>query len=176
MWRRTRDPQAQGQNEMILAADAGRLREWKKWLARAAQQPDFVWEATPVCGIWQVQFTVHNFAPALQKVVLEQQRPDGTWREVHARFAIEFRARAAQPRTSIRREFSAPVDSAALPLRVTVRGIGQVAISARRAHGWRAHAPAAKLEWTAQENFSVNPRRSEVSPRSRGRTTRENCG
>lgn len=129
MWRRTRDPQAHGHNEMILAADEARLAEWREWLIRAAAEPDLVWKTTPLCGAWQLQFTVHNVAPALQKVVVEQQQPNGDWRDLHARFTVEFRARAAQPRTKLRREFSTPIEDPSLPLRIAVRGLGQVVIS-----------------------------------------------
>ena len=72
---------------------------------------------------------VHNFAPAVQQVVVEQQADDGAWRELAARFTIEFRAAAARPRTKIKREFTVPVDSRDAKLRIAVRGIGQVAIS-----------------------------------------------
>jgi hypothetical protein len=101
---------------------------------------------------------VHNVAPAVQKVVAEQRQPDGTWRELAARFTIEFRAKAARPATKLKREFIAPLDDPAAPLRLAVRGVGQVAIShvqltdgvtVRRAPGYRTRqtlgepAPAA---------------------------------
>ena len=129
MWVRTRDPQARGQNEAVLDADETRLAAWRAWLKRAAREPALVWQATPVCGVWQLQFMVHNFAPAVQKVVVEQQQPDGSWRELGSRFTLEFRALAARPRTKLKREFTVPVDSPAARLRIAVRGVGQVAIS-----------------------------------------------
>lgn len=129
MWTRTRDPQARGQNDVALDADENRLAAWRQWLKRAARQPDLAWQATPVCGAWQLQFMVHNFAPAVQKVVVEQQEPDGSWRELANRFTIEFRAQAARPRTKLKREFTVPVDSPDAKLRIAVRGVGQVAIS-----------------------------------------------
>jgi len=129
MWARTRDPQARGQNETLLEADARRLTGWREWLKTASRQPDLMWQATPVCGAWQLQFMVHNFAPAVQKVVVEQQETDGTWRDLAGRFTIEFRAQAARPRTKLKREFTVPVDSPCAKLRIAVRGIGQVAIS-----------------------------------------------
>ena len=97
MWKRTRDPKARGQNEAILAADDARLRTWRSWLTQARRRPEIIDGATPVCGRWQLRLIVRNFAPALQKVVVEQARPDGTWKELGARFTIEFRAAAAQP-------------------------------------------------------------------------------
>jgi hypothetical protein len=87
-------------------------------------------EASPVAGSWQLQFWVRNFAPAVQKVVVEELQGDGSWQEIALRYTIEFRATAARPRASIRREFTVPVASAAPgTLRIAVRGVGQVAIS-----------------------------------------------
>jgi hypothetical protein len=73
-------------------------------------------------------FNVLNFAPALQKVVVEQQQPDRTWRELHARYTIEFHAEAATPRTNISRPFSTPINDPTAPLRLAIRGLGEVAI------------------------------------------------
>jgi hypothetical protein len=42
---------------------------------------------------------------------------------------IEFRAGAARPRASIRREFSVPVEDPGQPLRIAVRGVGRVSVS-----------------------------------------------
>jgi hypothetical protein len=109
MWNRSRDPRKRGPNELMLGRDADRLREWRWWLKRAGRNLDIIWQATPVGGAWQLQFTLHNFAPALQKVVVEQRQPDGTWVTLHGLPLIEFRAFAARPRTRIRREFSVPV-------------------------------------------------------------------
>jgi hypothetical protein len=128
MWLRTRDPKIRGQNEQILDADLTRLRAWRDWLRFLRRAPTLARESTPVCGRWQLIFTVVNFAPALQKIVAEQQQPDRTWRELHARYTIEFRAEAAHPRTDIARPFSTPIDDAARPLRLAIRGLGEVAI------------------------------------------------
>lgn len=128
MWRRTRDPRATPPNELVLTLDAARLREWRRWLARARVRPAHALDASPFCGRWQLSLTVRNFAPALQKVIVEQQQGDGTWRELGGRFAIEFRAAAARPRANIRREFSVPVDDPAAPLRVAVRGLGRLGL------------------------------------------------
>jgi hypothetical protein len=129
MWSRTRDRRTSGQNEAGLQADARRLAEWQGWLKLAMRQPLLAWQATPLCGAWQLVFTVHNFAPAVQKVVVEQQSADGTWQELAGRFTIEFRAQAARPRTKLKREFTVPVDAPDANLRIAVRGIGQVGIS-----------------------------------------------
>jgi hypothetical protein len=102
----------------MLERDARRLRSWQEWLGRVERNPDLVWEATPVCGAWQLQFTVHNFAPALQKVVVEQQQRDGSWLLVYELHLVEFRAFAARPRTRIKREFSVPIAEHFPPLLV----------------------------------------------------------
>lgn len=129
MWAHTRDPRACGQNEAMLDADAVRLATWLDWLKRAAKNRALLGQATPVCGAWQLRFMVHNFAPALQKVIVEQQEPDGTWRELASWFTGEFRALAARPRSRLKREFTVPVDSPDARLRIAVRGVGMVAIS-----------------------------------------------
>ena len=129
MWRRTRDPAMRGPNELMLATDERRLAEWRAWLRRAARQPELAWATTPLCGAWQLQFWVHNFAPALQQVVVEQQPADSSWRELAARFTIEFRAAAARPQSKLKREFTVPVDTRNARLRLAVRGIGRVAVS-----------------------------------------------
>lgn len=126
MWLRTREPDVRGQNEQILDADTQRLATWREWLRSARRTPNLVLETTPVCGRWQLTFTVLNFAPALQKIIVEQQSPDDTWRELHARHTIEFRAEAAAPRAKISRPFSVPIDDPAAPLRIALRGLGQV--------------------------------------------------
>jgi hypothetical protein len=129
MWARTRDRLVKGQNETILEADARRLAAWRDWLRKALRSPALVLEATPVCGRWQLQFMVHNFAPAGQKVSVEQLDADGTWRVLASRPTIEFRALAARPASKLKREFTVPVDSASAKLRILVGGVGQVAIS-----------------------------------------------
>ena len=129
MWTRTRNPLVQGQNEVLLDADAKRLIAWRAWLKGAMKAPALCMQATPVCGAWQLQFMVHNIAPAVQKVVVEQQAPDGSWHELASRYTIEFRAYAARPRTKLKHEFTVPLASPQTPLRLQVGGIGQVEIS-----------------------------------------------
>jgi hypothetical protein len=129
MWVRTRSPQLCGPNEEMLHADAHRLRVWREWLKAAGRNPAIIIEGTPVCGAWQLQFMVHNLAPAGQKIAVEQLGPDGLWRELASRFTMEFRAQTARPRSKCKREFTVPVDSPTAKLRLAVRGIGQVAIS-----------------------------------------------
>ncbi len=129
MWALTRDRQARGQNDAILEADVKRLAEWRSWLKQAAKKPEMLTQGTPVCGAWQLQFMVHNFAPAVQKVVVEQQQPDGTWHEIASRYTIEFRAYAARPSSKLKRELTAPVATSKQNLRLRMTGTGQVALS-----------------------------------------------
>jgi len=129
MWIRTRDPQASGPNQSMLEADETRLADWRAWLRQAKSQPEMALARTPVCGAWQLQFWVHNLAPAVQKVIVEEQKPDGTWHELAGCFTIEFRAFAARPQTRIRRELTVPVDRPDAVLRIAVRGIGRVEVS-----------------------------------------------
>lgn len=141
MWRRSRDPRTRGPNERMLACDVARLRSWRKWLERIEAHPALAWRASPVCGAWQLQFTLHHFAPALQEVVIEQRGEDGIWRRLHAFHIVEFRAYAARPKTDLRREYSVALDlppatagsgmqprSRLVRLRFFVRGAGQVAL------------------------------------------------
>jgi len=129
MWARTRDSQTSGPNEQILNADAHRLSEWRHWLGQATKRPEMIMGPSPLCGAWQLQFIVHNFAPAVQKVIVEQRASDGSWQELASRFTIEFRAQAARPNARIKREFIVPLNSPAQSLRIALRGVGQVSIS-----------------------------------------------
>lgn len=129
MWKRTRDPQVDGQNDRLLAADAQRVKDCQAWLGRALRRPAVVDASTPVCGAWQLQFMVHNFTPAVAKVVVEQQTAGGSWQEIAGRYTIEFRALAARPETRLKREFTVPVSSPQTPIRLLVQGVGQVGIS-----------------------------------------------
>jgi hypothetical protein len=129
LWRLTRDPGVSGPNEKIVQEDAARLRDLRHWLQRCAAKPALLSTASPVCGAWQLIFDVILSEPALQRVVVEARGPDGEWRLLHGRMTIEFRAGAARPRASIRREFSVPVEDPGQPLRIAVRGVGRVSVS-----------------------------------------------
>ncbi len=125
----SRETTASGANETLLNSDFHRLTELKTWLKSVGQQPDIIWAGTPVCGAWQLRFMVHNFAPAVQKIVVEQSDDQGIWRELISRFTIEFRSNAARTRAKIKREFTVPVASPETKLRIVARGVGQVGIS-----------------------------------------------
>jgi hypothetical protein len=147
LWRLTRDARVRGPNELMVEQDCVRLRGFRRWIARCAANPSGLAAASQVCGAWLLRFDVLLLEPALQKVVVERRGPGGAWTVLHARTMIEFRAAAARPRTSIRREFSVPVDGPHAALRIAVRGIGRVAIArveltdgatSLAARGWRA--------------------------------------
>ena len=129
MWRQTRDPQQTGPNERILELDAQRLQHWRRWLTRCSRRPEAANAGSPVAAAWRVELTVINFAPAVQRVSIEQLGTDGSWRELHGRFTIEFRTPAARPQANLRREFVAPLEDPSRALRIVVRGIGEVALS-----------------------------------------------
>lgn len=129
MWNGSRNRRSRGQNLLILEADHQRLISWIAWLKLVRKDPRVVEGGSPVTGAWQLQFSVHIFAPALQKVVVEEQSANGDWQTIGTRFTIEFRAEAARPRTRIRREMAVPVTRPDATFRIAVRGLGQVIIS-----------------------------------------------
>ncbi len=128
LWRLTRDPRRTGPNERILEEDAARLRALRRWLRGCAARPQLLRAESLLLGPWQLNFDVLLSAPALQQVLVERRAGDGAWQAIQARMTIEFRARAARPRTSLRREFSTPVPGPDSELRIAVRGLGRVGI------------------------------------------------
>jgi len=120
MWRLTRDRRIRGANERIIAQDARRHAAWLRGKRVFG-------------GDWQLCYAVHNFAPCLQLVAVEQQQTDGTWKTLQTCHTIEFQTRAAQPRGAVVREHAAPVEWDGKPdnplhLRFTLRGLGAVKI------------------------------------------------
>jgi hypothetical protein len=117
-------------NAALLAADATRLRALRAWVRAVARRPRHAFRPNPVAARWTLRFTVHHFAPCHQKLVVEQQQPDATWRELHARVLIEFRAAAARPHAPhLRFEFAVPIDDPDAPLRIAARCLGPFAVS-----------------------------------------------
>jgi hypothetical protein len=120
MWSRTRDPQTTGPNEQMIEGDLARLAAWRR--------------GEPVFGPpWQLCYDVHNVAPAVQLVGVEQQVADGSWQVVQSCHTIEFQSRAASPRGAIVREHAAPVAWDGAPdrrpvLRLFLRGAGEVRV------------------------------------------------
>ena len=151
MWRRTRKPEWASQNAAQLYQDTQRLAAWIDWLKLARSDPTLIHGPTPVCGRWQLQLWVHNLEPCAQRVGVEQQQPDGSWRELVSRPTQEFRTQAARATSRLKREFNVPIDDAALPLRLTLRGVGRVSLSQVQLHNgvetWRAK------DWTLLRSF-----------------------
>jgi hypothetical protein len=124
-------------NSALLAADTARLRALRTFIRAASRRPAAILRASPVCGRWTLRFTLQHFAPAHQKVVIEQLLPNPAapsappaWRELHSRVLIEFRAAAARPHTPhLRFEFAVPVEHPDAPLRIASRCLGQFAVS-----------------------------------------------
>ncbi|MDE3084737.1 MAG: family 20 glycosylhydrolase, partial [Verrucomicrobiota bacterium] len=92
MWRRSRDSRRSGPNAEMLARDKLWLNKWRAWLRRAEKNIRVLNATTPVCGAWQLQFELLNLAPALQKVIIEQQQADGAWHPLHGIFTVEFKS------------------------------------------------------------------------------------
>jgi len=155
MWLRTRQRHLSNANAVILTNDATRLRKWLRWLKRCQRSPQSVHEPSVMLGKWQLQLVIHNFAPALQKIVIEHHQSDGSWLELGSRFTLEFSSRAAAPKARFRRELSVSVNSInnEIPtVRIGVRGVGQVRISGvELRNGLVVRHP---------KNWSVNERRT----------------
>jgi hypothetical protein len=167
LWQLTRDRRVAGPNERIVIMDAVRLRALQRWIRASVATPRHLATPSPVCGAWQLRCDLILNEPALQRIVVECRGPDGAWRTLHARTLIEFRAEAARPHLSLRRELSVPVPGPATALRIAVRGLGRVGISqveltdgvqVKQALGWSAKQPRfigrpaprtgfPKLEW-----------------------------
>ena len=150
LWLLTRDRRVAGPNERIANMDLVRLRALKRWIRGCMEAPRRLLTPSPVCGAWQLRFDVVVREPALQRVVVESRGPDGAWHVLHARTLIEFRAEAARPHAALRREMSVPVPGPETPLRIAVRGLGQVGIAqveltdgfrVRLSRGWKARRP-----------------------------------
>ncbi|MBT5903861.1 MAG: family 20 glycosylhydrolase [Opitutaceae bacterium] len=155
-------------NHRIIDADQQKLKAWKRWLSAVVRNPEKLLEASPIAGRWQLCLTVHATRPAANAVVIQQQNESGEWIDLRQRHTIEFRSLSAQPRSQIKRPWSVPIAYVELPLRIALRGVGEVAISqvkltdglvTRSNRSWRiatrkrlgTTAPACgwlNLEWT----------------------------
>jgi hypothetical protein len=83
-----------------------------------------------------------NFAPTLQRVAVEVKTQEGTWKEIHGRYTIEFQNMAAKPRSDLRRIFSAPIEDPTMPGRIALRGLGWVRIESIELTNGLAHLEA----------------------------------
>lgn len=140
MWTLTRDRRVHGTNTRILAADTVRLAKWKQ--GGAVFGPP-----------WQFCYAVLNHRPCLQQVAVEQQRPDGSWRQLQACHTIEFQTQAAQPNGTFLREHAAPVswdgDWLNPPkLRLILRGVGEVRIRTPELRRGKTILPAMPRSFT----------------------------
>ena len=129
MWRGTRSTRLVNPNLDILRADRERLRSWCRWLRRIHRAPALVFTASPVAGSVMVCAWVHTIEPSLQQLVIQIQNADGCWTDLHQRYLIEFRARAARPRCHIRHALSVPLPDDNAVLRFALRGPGTCELS-----------------------------------------------
>jgi hypothetical protein len=132
MWTASRPANTfpQSPNARLLDSDSAQLVALRSWLEACCKQLTHVVHASPVCGRWTLRFTLHHFAPAHQKVVIEQHSPDDSWRELLSWVLIEFRGQAAQVNTpKLRFEFACPVENPDAPLRIASRCLGEFAVS-----------------------------------------------
>ena len=129
MWAGSRRANQTNPNLINLRADRTRLRTWRKWLLRARRNPVHLSEPSPIAGRWQLNLLVHNVRPGAQLLVVQRRNAEGLWEDVRSRHTIEFRTTAARRRSQIKREWSVPLENPDDPLRIVLRGIGEVAIS-----------------------------------------------
>jgi hypothetical protein len=129
LWRYTRQAKPAGPNHEILKADLTKLRAWTRWLDAACSEHRRVNMASPVLGAWQLSMVVHATHPNANLIVVQQQQASGIWEDVRQRHTIEFRSIAARRRSQIKRGWSVPIDHPHRPLRLALRGLGQIAIS-----------------------------------------------
>ncbi len=153
MWGRTRQPQLPNQNLALLAQDRARLKAWRNWLRSARRNPSHVLSSSVFAGRWNLQLTVHNVRPAVQRVVVQQQAENGIWGDLGGRFTIEFRTKAARPQSRLVREWSVPVEDPHRPLRISVRGVGEVKLSHVQLTDGRTTLP--NLTWPVRRHQSL---------------------
>lgn len=129
LWRLTRETRSAGANHTIIKEDGLKFRAWKQWLRKVRGNPAHLMQPSPMAGTWQLNFKVHATRPTANLVVVQQQNADGTWRDVRQRHTIEFRSIAAVPKSTLKRPWSVPLNDHLAPLRIALRGVGEVAIS-----------------------------------------------
>ncbi len=129
LWQLTRRQKPAGPNHKILQQDRQKLTAWQRWLERALRSPARLHTPSPILGGWQLSLTVHATRPNANIVVVQQQNADGNWVDLRQRHTIEFRSNAARRCSPLKRDWSLPIEDPKLPLRITLRGLGEVAIS-----------------------------------------------
>ncbi|GAB5559461.1 MAG: hypothetical protein SynsKO_11080 [Synoicihabitans sp.] len=129
LWKLTRNANSTGPNHEIIRQDRQRLTAWKRWLTQALRNPAKVNCNSPLVGVWQLELTVHATRPNANAVVVQQQDATGEWRDLRQRHTIEFRSAVARRRSIFKRGWSVPISNPDLPLRLALRGVGEVTIS-----------------------------------------------
>jgi len=129
LWAQTRHPGETSANEKIVQADEIKLQAWRAWLAAVRDDPTRIGSASPIVGEWQLRLTVHSVRPNANMVVIQQQHPPDEWCDLRHRHTIEFRSRAARRQSRLKRAWSVPLADPHLPLRIALRGLGEVEIS-----------------------------------------------
>ncbi len=129
MWELTRKTTQISANATILERDRVKLDAWLSWLESSDCNPAHIMTASPMVGTWQLLLTIHATRPNANLVVIQQQDKQGEWHDVRQRHTIEFRSVAARRRSRIKRAWSVPIEDPGLPVRIAVRGKGEVAVS-----------------------------------------------
>lgn len=130
MWQLTRSARSPSPYTAQFTRDRQQLKRWQQWLTKCGQHPSHVLTAIPVSGQWQLTYEIWNFAPAVQKITLEQRIRD-QWIPLKSCHTIEFLSEGADQKSSIKRHLSAPLAAPIGPnqlpaLRVTISGTGQI--------------------------------------------------
>ncbi|MCP5528939.1 MAG: family 20 glycosylhydrolase [Opitutaceae bacterium] len=131
MWLTSRQPNSTAPNLVLLDRDQLQLEMWSAWLRQCLINSEHVMTANTVVAGWLLSFSVWNFAPAVQRIVIEQ-RIGHAWQPVKSCHTIEFQSRGAAPQSSLRHLYAAPVSGSTEhppSLRLVIGGVGRVRIS-----------------------------------------------
>lgn len=134
MWRTTRHAKSASPNLLLLEHDQLQLQMWLTWLRQSLLKPEQVMTANALVADWLLSFTVWNFAPAVQRVVVEQKAAD-EWQVVKSCHTIEFTSRGASPRSVSKHVYAAPISGSTdhpPAMRLVIRGVGRVRLSKLR--------------------------------------------
>lgn len=131
MWRLTRHAKATPPNLELMNRDRIQLASWTDWLRDCLDQPAHVLSTNVVVAENLLSFTVWNFAPAVQRIVIEQATGD-SWQVVKSCHTIEFMSSGASARSSLKHIYAAPISGSIdkpPSLRIAIGGVGRVRIS-----------------------------------------------
>lgn len=129
IWNLSRTPNQSSPNAQQLKQDEENLQKWRLWLEEVSRNLPHLLTASPFGGKWQFYCIVHTVRPALQQIIIQLQEEDGNWRDLHQRYLIEFRTKAAKPQATVRHWLSFPVDAPTDNIRLVSRGLGELALS-----------------------------------------------